>query len=475
MTIRYYKEKIMKSNRSLGISNRIQEFQKANIIGLLAEEYPKAEMQEIENTHAGRNRVFSASDTLLTMILTASQSDKTLKNSVTLYHSIHQDRRKELLKINEIDKDKEKTEEENRGKKSRGRPKKYKIQKSLEKDISLNTASYSNARQRISIEMVEKLFKATRLSNVKNEYSHWHGYQVMISDGTYVQMQDTPELREIYEVKHKGEASSGYPQGLLQVVIDRGSGQLQNFALSNRHKSELELFYGVLDELPEGCIILLDDLYNCYEIIAKCKKRNIEIVVPAKRMRNYIVEETIAEGDEIIRINIPKERSSWLKEHVEIPKFLQLRRISSISPEGKEYISYTTILKKEIKKEEIQALYLSRWDIEIGIREIKTIMDINILRAKTPSMIFKELAISLATYNLIRKIIYASIKDLPFFPKTDFIYKFYTNSQNLLIDKKGRLYNRWSTGRKRAFGTYPKGNVTQKTSSANLSPKNKTG
>jgi len=45
------------------------------------------------------------------------------------------------------------------------------------------------------------------------------------------------------------------------------------------------------------------------------------------------------------------------------------------------------------------------------------------------------------------------LKDLPFPPKEDFIYKFYTNNKAILIDKKGRVYNRWSTGRKRNNAT----------------------
>lgn len=80
-------------------------------------------------------------------------------------------------------------------------------------------------------------------------------------------------------------------------------------------------------------------------------------------------------------------------------------------------------------------------------------MDVHILRSKTPEMALKELTVSLATYNLIRKIIYASIKDLPFSPKEDFIYQFYTFNTAILIDKKGRVYNRWSTGHRRTEAT----------------------
>ena len=229
----------MKSNRSLAITSKLQEFQRTNILGLLAEEYPKDEMSELDGNDKSRNRVFSVSDTLLTMILTASQADKTLKNSVALFYSVHQNRRKQMLEIIEQEKEEKRAKE----KKSRGRPKIHKIPKSLEKDISLNTAAYANARQRIKIEAVEKLFRNSYMPEVKNEYSHWHGYQVMISDGTYLQMQDTKELRELYEVKYQGKPSSEYPKGLLQVIMNRGSGQLMSFKLSNRHNSELKLFH----------------------------------------------------------------------------------------------------------------------------------------------------------------------------------------------------------------------------------------
>jgi allantoicase len=76
-------------------------------------------------------------------------------------------------------------------------------------------------------------------------------------------------------------------------------------------------------------------------------------------------------------------------------------------------------------------------------------MDINVLRSKKPEMVLKELSTSLATYNLLRKVIYASIKDLPFSPKEDLIHQFYTFNQDIHIDKRGRVYNRWSTGRRR--------------------------
>jgi len=82
----------------------------------------------------------------------------------------------------------------------------------MENDISLNTAAYSKARERVPIDMVHKLFEASRIEDAENSYTHWHGYRVLIGDGTYLQMQDTPSIRSKYEVKHKGKGSEGYPQ-----------------------------------------------------------------------------------------------------------------------------------------------------------------------------------------------------------------------------------------------------------------------
>ncbi len=434
-----------------------------NIIGLLENEFPASILKDKHEGVKSRDRVFTVNNTLLTMVLTSVQQDKTLKNSVDLYYTIHQKRKAQAIELLEQRILTEKEEDNKSSIKKAGRPKNYTLQlsKSLEKDISLNTAAYCKARERVPIELANDLLIKSRIEQAKNNYTHWHGFRVFLGDGTYIQLQDTKSIREKYEVKHAGVASEGYPQGLLEVIIERGTGQLYKFKLSNRHTSELSLFYDMLDDMPKNSLLLLDDLYNCFEIIAKCKRFGIEIVIPAKRDRNYEVVEKLAENDEIISIKTPKNRSKWLEIN-EIPGKIRVRRIQCKSPEGADYILLTTILDKNISKEEIQLLYLTRWDIEIGIREVKTVMDINVLRSKTPEMALKELCISLSSYNLLRKVIYASIKDLPFSPETDFIHQFYTHNQDILIDKKGRVYNRWSTGRRRTEAIDNKTNVTKK-------------
>ncbi len=452
----------MKLNRSLAISSKIQECKMGNIIGLLENEFPVSILKDKSESVKTRDRVFTVNNTLLTMVLTSVQQDKTLKNSVDLYYIIHQKHKAQAIELIEQRILTQKEEDSKSSIKKAGRPKKYIVQlsKSLGKDISLNTAAYSKARERVPIELANDLLKKSRIEQAENNYTHWNNYRVYIGDGTYIQMQDTKSIREKYEVKHAGVASEGYPQGLLEAIIERGTGQLYSFKLSNRHTSELSLFYDMLDDIPKKSLLLLDDLYNCFEIISKCKRIGVEIVIPAKRERNYELVKKLREGDEIISIKAPKNRSKWLDVN-EKPGKIIVRRIQCRSPEGADYVLFTTILDESITKEDLQILYLTRWDIEIGIREIKTVMDINVLRSKTPEMALKELCISLSSYNLLRKVIYASIKDLPFSPKEDFIHQFYKINQDILIDKKGRVYNRWSTGRRRNEATDIKTDATE--------------
>jgi len=412
------------------------------------------EIFDTTDSSSYRDRVFTPKTTLETMLLTATLEDKSLKNSVNQFYVIHQKRRELMEKELKLQAEEQTEAQKNKiGQKGRPRKIEIKLPKSKQKDISLNTAAYSNARKRLPLSVTERFFESTKIYDYKNNYSHWHGLKVLISDGTYLQLQDTPEIQKEFPV-NKNPGS--YPQALLETIIVRGTGQIFNYKLSSREVSELALVNDLINDIPQGCIFLADDLYNSYEIMSKCVSRSIHFVFPSKRKRNFNVIESYGKGDDIVEIKRPEKRSNWADTQEPLPEKLRLRRIKATSPEGKEYTLLTSVVEQEIDKNEIQMLYLTRWDIEISIREIKTIMDINVLRSKTPEMLKKELNVSLAAYNIIRKITYASLKDLPFSPKEDFIYEFYTLNKNILIDKKGRVYNKWSSGRKRVRATNTK-------------------
>lgn len=57
-----------------------------------------------------------------------------------------------------------------------------------------------------------------------------------------------------------------------------------------------------------------------------------------------------------------------------------------------------------IDGEQIGGLYERRWDGEVDLRSIKSTMQMDVLRCKTPQMVHKEIWTHLLAYNLLRTV-----------------------------------------------------------------------
>jgi hypothetical protein len=59
-------------------------------------------------------------------------------------------------------------------------------------------------------------------------------------------------------------------------------------------------------------------------------------------------------------------------------------------------------------KEDLADLFLERWNIELDLRSIKCVLQMDVLRCKTAAMVEKEVWMHLLAYNLIRGLIAAA-------------------------------------------------------------------
>jgi hypothetical protein len=437
----------MTPNLSLQKSLQLRDFLRVDYLQCLSSVFPFEEIEKFDSTGT-RDRVYSSENTILTMVYSSTQEDKTLQNAVNIFERIHNNQMELILKEAYTSIEIERIDDLKNPKKRRGPKKKYKIKvpKSKTIEISDNTAAYAKARKRVDLKLMQQIFYKT--CEEAGSKMLWYERETYLTDGTFVQMQDSKELSQIYDVKSKnGEYKESYPQGLIQSIIHQGSGLIRDYALASRHISELSLIYKLIHSIPEKSLLLADDLYNSYAIFSLVRKNNFDIIVPGKRIRDYSIVKKIAEGDEIVEIK-RNEHPKWLPKEEILPAKLQLRRLTFLSLDGKEtMVLYTTILDEKIPKSEIILKYFTRWDIEITIREVKTIMDINVLRGKSDDIVKKELASAFIAYNLIRKIIAQSTEGTAFSPKRDIIQEFFENNKELYIDRKGRVYKRWSSGR----------------------------
>lgn len=65
----------------------------------------------------------------------------------------------------------------------------------------------------------------------------------------------------------------------------------------------------------------------------------------------------------------------------------------------------TLICHKSYSKKELAKLYQLRWQVEINLRSVKTVLNMEHLTSKTPEMVKKEVAAHFIGYNIIRTII----------------------------------------------------------------------
>ena len=103
------------------------------------------------------------------------------------------------------------------------------------------------------------------------------------------------------------------------------------------------------------------------------------------------------------------ERPDWMDEALDaqLPEELMIRELRvKVQNDGfrvDELILVTTMLDPEVyTKEELAELFLQRWNIELDLRSIKSVMQMDVLRCETPSMVEKEIWMHLLAYNLIR-------------------------------------------------------------------------
>lgn len=401
-----------------------------------------------------RNRVYTEENTLLTMVVAALHEDRSLQNSVNIFQEIFH-RNCEAIVRNEAAAAPTTTEqsavvEHTRG---RGRPRSKttpSIPISMSKEISSNTAAFSKARNRLEQGLIDRVFAASTDFPALNCVQNWHGRLVINTDGTYFQMQDTAAIPEKYRVQKNSDGTTqGYPQGLLQVLTQHGTGFICSYRIGGRSQSELDILCDMLDDIPKNSLLLADDLYNCYALFCLLPDRHIDIIVPDKKERPYRVLKSIAPGDEIVEISKPHHPIRPLIPHQPLPPRITLRRISYRAPEHPEETRaiLTTIFDESIERTEFIHKFSTRWDVEITIREIKTIMGIHIARSKSEEMVFREMGVALLAYNLVRTIIAQGAEQSPFPPETDLFQKLYSTYTPALVDRKGRVYSRWSPGR----------------------------
>ena len=277
-----------------------------------------------------------------------------------------------------------------------------------EKPCGLNNGPYCKARQRLAPALLTALCEAVgrRMMKAQPPAWRWRGREVKLIDGATMSMPDTAANQRSYPQVVQQQAGLGFPIVRMVGIISLSCGAILEWAIGpceGKKSGETSMLWRMGAGLGRGDIVLADRYYAGYFMLARLLAQGVDVVTRQHQLRHTRFQRGAHLGkcDHVVLWSRPP-RPAWMDKatYATMPETLRLRecRIGS-------WILVSSLCDATaVSKQDLQELYNWRWHIELDFRAIKAVMQMDVLRCKTPAMIEKEIAVHLLAYNLVRSV-----------------------------------------------------------------------
>ena len=273
---------------------------------------------------------------------------------------------------------------------------------------SLNTGPYCKARLRLNLNLVERLGReiGARLCAAQPAPWLWRGRNVKLVDGTTVSMPDTAENQKAFPQSRQQKPGLGFPLARLLGIVSLSCGAVLEWAsgpCEGKKTGETALLWGLMSQFGKGDIVIADRYFAGYFGISRLWQRGADVVIRQHQLRrtDFRRGRRLGKRDHVVNWTRP-HRPSWMDPgtYANTPESIVMREVRV----GDLTLVTTLLDAHEVDKLELADLYGKRWQIELDFRSIKTVMQMEILRCKSPEMVRKEIAVHLLAYNLVRTV-----------------------------------------------------------------------
>jgi Transposase DDE domain len=281
---------------------------------------------------------------------------------------------------------------------------------------SPDTGAYSKARQRFKESVLQRLIPETAqsLEQTIPLADQWCGHRVRVYDGTTVLMSDTVANQADFPQHGNQKPGCGFPIGKLVAVFSLMTGAVVAACISSLKTSEMELSRLLYADLEPGDVALGDRAYGTFTDLALVQSQGADGVFRKHHARrtDFRRGQKLGIGDHAVRWHKPRECPKHMSEEefAQLPEFLEVREVSVLIRRrgfrDLRLIIVTTLLDaKRYSPKQLGELYGLRWHAaEINLRHLKTTLGMEMLSAKTPEMVRKDLWAHLLAYNLLRTV-----------------------------------------------------------------------
>jgi hypothetical protein len=246
----------------------------------------------------------------------------------------------------------------------------------------------------------------------------WHGRQIFIADGSTVSMPDEPALVEAFGYTNTRHGRSRFPVARVTFLELAGLEVIWNYRIEEYTCGEDWQLHDMWHTLPYDCICLLDRKFCSFYNLAKLRLRRISAVCPLHQRRDP--QQLISRGrrlgsDEWL---VPLDLCSQLRRHYDDPSlpdllWVRLIRVSFRRGTRRHTLWLVTTLTDPLKypRKDVAELYRSRWGIETRIGSLKTTLEMNVLRSKSPNAARREVAAIVLGHNLVWRRIHEAAEE----------------------------------------------------------------
>jgi hypothetical protein len=281
---------------------------------------------------------------------------------------------------------------------------------------SSSTSAYCQARQRLPVGLIKDLtlLTSSELEMQTPDRWRWKGRSVKLIDGSTLSMPDTEANQKEWPQHGQQDEGVGFPIMRIVAIMSLATAAVIDFAFGSfqgKGSGELSLARQLLGSLQTNDILLADHYYCSYFFICMLRERGIDLVARQHGARyvDFRLGHHFGPGDHMVEL-IKPPKPQWMDQdtYERMPKNLKLREVKtrSLDDEGKEIVIATTITDPgKYSRTEIAAFSKMRWNVELDLRSLKTVMGMDILSCKTPAMIEKEIWAYILVYNLVRQLI----------------------------------------------------------------------
>ena len=299
-------------------------------------------------------------------------------------------------------------------------------------ELSFTATAYCLARMRLPLALFEDLLQhvCDALFPEVQETGRWRGHRTWSLDGSSFSMPDTPALQARFGQPSAQAQGCGFPVAPMLALFHAGTGLLLRVIASPMRTHDMRHAAVLHPELAEGDILLADRGFASFAHLALLFLRNLHAVFRChqKQIVNFRIGRKhtsqrkgrkgmprsryvrrLGRWDQVVEYTKPTTKPKWMEDDAwaTLPATLRVRELRYLTPQRGHRTRVVTLVTTLLDPEaypasELAKLYLSRWQIEVNFRHLKTTMGMECLHCKHVDGVLKELHMFAVVYNLVR-------------------------------------------------------------------------